>query len=145
MWLRQSKWKTFDPKMVHHINKCVTTMRHRATTLVDLELEFWHPWIFVTRYGMLRAGPLSKHLQTSWPWAPAGAICVGTVIILRQYRGQGRAHELMQALIARYPSRTLVLAVDPENTAAIALYRRYGFRQAKRTATDLFMQRQNLN
>lgn len=141
-WLKQKNWKTFSQKDTAHIIKCVSEIRHKRVRIADLAAEsHWNPSFLITPYGLLRAGKLTNQIQDWVPFAPQGSIIVGTVVVLKRYRGQGHANTLMQELINRYGNHILALGVDPGNTPAIALYKKWGFRIVYRHPDDVGMLR----
>ena len=58
-----------------------------------------------------------------------------TIVVDRAWRGRGVGRDLMREHLRRAAlsgARTMFLEVDPTNAAAIALYRRFGFREVGR-------------
>jgi len=87
------------------------------------------------------AGAAGEETQRAAADAPVGYLLavdgadvhVAELAVAPDYRRQGRAGELLDALLATTASgRRVTLAVSPENNAALALYRSRGFERIGR-------------
>ena len=68
-------------------------------------------------------------------WILAGEAQVTNVAILPEYRGQGVGTSLMKELVRRVRERgaaAMTLEVRPSNVPALALYRKFGMKEAGR-------------
>ncbi len=82
------------------------------------------------------AGDSSRIIGSVSAWyLPPWEVQVGNFAVLPEYRRQGIASLLMDALIAEAESQGICdisLEVRPSNTAALALYAKYGFAEEGR-------------
>ena len=75
-------------------------------------------------------GHLDREVDTVWL-----GICVADSFI-----GQGLGKEMMSLLVNSYAGR-IKLSVDPDNLAAISLYKKFGFEESNRKEDIVFMAR----
>lgn len=160
VWHRQSDHATLSPAQRAHIARCVSEMcgyEASLDTLLDVD---WDAELLLTDRGMLRVGyvddALNKairsrihrarlHVDTTDrdrlapPSLTRDSMYVATVVTLRAYRGQGNASRMFRAVLARFGTRKLVLEVDGDNTAAIALYRKFGFTDERASDRGLML------
>lgn len=74
---------------------------------------------------------LLKHPPESPAWVPPHAVSLHGLKIAEAFQGQGLGHAALSLSVEQAKScwpeaRTLILAVDAENIAALSLYRRFG-------------------
>ncbi len=137
--IRQSRYQELPLKLQRFVEKSVTEVRNRKTTILELLGEGWNPWWYIftvddVPVGMYRLGPINERMISGqndnsgilyrYPsFKPTSRMkrYLAGVVILKKFRGRGYGSKMLENI----PAGTIL---EVHNKIARHLYSTKGFR-----------------